>query len=362
MSEPGIPASPDAVDADWLTACLRHGGDPAARVVDFDATDVGTGQVGRNVRFALQLEGASEATPGSLVAKFPSDDPVSRATGVAQGNYLREVRFYRELVHTVDIRTPACHYAAFDPDTSNFVLVMEDMAPAVQGDQIRGCDVDQAALALSELAALHAPRWNDPALGEIAWLQRGSEDSANLLQVLYGSVLGGFRERYEARLDAEAIALIQDFAPKAGAFVRAGFKGPRAVTHGDYRLDNMLFGEGSGAAPLAVVDWQTPGLGHPAGDASYFLGAGLLPEDRREHERALLAHYHRELEKRGVSGYDLETLHADYRTFAFGGVVMAVVASMIVGQSKRGDDMFMAMASRHCAHAIDWDSLAAIPD
>ena len=32
---------------------------------------------------------------------------------------------------------------------------------------------------------------------------------------------------------------------------------------------------------------------------------------------------------------------------------MAVVASMIVGQSERGDDMFMAMASRHCQHALD---------
>ena len=36
---------------------------------------------------------------------------------------------------------------------------------------------------------------------------------------------------------------------------------------------------------------------------------------------------------------------------------MAVVASMIVGESERGDEMFVAMATRHTAHALDHDSL-----
>ena len=47
-----------------------------------------------------------------------------------------------------------------------------------------------------------------------------------------------------------------------------------------------------------------------------------------------------------------------YRLYAFAGVVMAVVASMIVSQTERGDDMFMATAERHLRHALDLDSLA----
>ena len=40
--------------------------------------------------------------------------------------------------------------------------------------------------------------------------------------------------------------------------------------------------------------------------------------------------------------------------------VMAVVASMIVKQTSRGDEMFMAMANRHGTHAADVDALAVV--
>ena len=46
-----------------------------------------------------------------------------------------------------------------------------------------------------------------------------------------------------------------------------------------------------------------------------------------------------------------------YRRFSFAGVRMAVIASMIVVQTDRGDDMFMAMASRHAQQALDLDAM-----
>ncbi len=357
---PGIAPilAPDEIDPDWLTTVLRHSGAlEEGHVTALTLEDVGTGQVGRNVRFTLTLEGAPPGAPASVVGKFPSDDPVSRATGVMQGNYDREVRFYRELVQTVDIQTPRCFHAAFDAATSDFVLLFEDLAPAVQGDQITGCSLDESALALSQLAGLHAPRWQDPALADASWMDR-PEGGEALLQAMYLGFVGGFVERYGARLDDDAIALIEAFGPRAEAWASAGKAGPVAVVHGDYRLDNMMFGTEAGGYPLAVVDWQTPARGHPAADASYFLGAGLPVEARREHEHDLLGHYHAELLARGVSGYDFEACWRDYRFFAFSGVVMAVIASMIVGQSDRGDAMFLAMASRHSAHALDLDSLS----
>lgn len=356
MDQPELVAQPDAVSAEWLGRVLTHAGLlPAGRVTGFTAREVGTGQVGQNVRFALELEGAGAETPRSVVAKFPSPDPVSRGTGVAQGNYMREVRFYAELVHTVDICTPRCLFGEFDPATSDFVLVMEDLAPAQQGDQIEGCSVDQAALALSELAALHAPRWGDPSLASLDWVTRREPASGQLTQMLYQAVWPGFVERYAERLAPDSLAMAERFGSRVGAWMNAP-DGPRTVTHGDYRLDNMLFGTAEGGHPLAVVDWQTPGHGFPVGDASYLLGASLLTEDRRKHEEALLRDYHRALQARGVSGFSWDQCWHDYRFFAFAGILMAVAASMIVGQSERGDDMFMAMASRHAAHAQDLDA------
>ena len=134
---------------------------------------------------------------------------------------------------------------------------------------------------------------------------------------------------------------------------------PLAVTHGDYRLDNLLFGTATGGPVVTVVDWQTPGHGTPIGDLSYFCGAGLVPEVRRVHERRLLDVYATELAEFGVD-VDETWLWEQYRRDAFGGVIMAVIASQVVGGSDRSEAMFAAMATRHLQHAIDLDSLAAI--
>jgi len=290
-----------------------------------------------------------------VVVKLPSDDPISRATGAAQQCYRKEVEFYRQVVATVAIRTPRCWLADIDDAGQEFFLVMEDVTPAVQGDQLTGCTIDQATLVLAELAKLHAPRWGDPALGDLAFLADSISERAANFQALYAAVWPAFRERYAARLSSELLAVTERFAPRVGAWV-LGTEGPRTVMHGDYRLDNMLFGTGSGAPPLAVVDWQTVARGLGTADAAYFLGAGLLVDDRRAHERALLRGYWEALSAQGVKDYAFDTCWRDYRRTAFSGIVIAVIASMIVVQTARGDDMFMAMAARHAQQILDLES------
>jgi hypothetical protein len=330
-----------------------------AAVADVHQQRVGTGQVGMSVRCVLDYVGGPRADrPSSVVVKLPSDDETSRATGIALRNYEREVGFYRELASTVAVRAPQCWYADWDPVGGGFVLVLEDLAPAEQGDQVAGCSVDAAALALGELAALHGPRWGDERLAAIEWLQRRLPEDTARLQGLYGACVEPFVARYGDRLDPSQVALARRFTTAIPAFMESSV-GPFTVTHGDFRLDNLLFGTEAGGDPVAVVDWQTPGMGMGLADVSYFLGAGLLVEDRRRHERDLLEHYREALAGRGVTTSS-EACWRQYRAFAFSGVVMSVVASMIVGQTPRGDEMFVAMGSRHLQHALDLDALDAL--
>ena len=96
------------------------------------------------------------------------------------------------------------------------------------------------------------------------------------------------------------------------------------------------------------------------GDVSYFLGAGPLPGDRRMIERELVAAYAHAL--RGDYGIEIDDdwAWAQYRREAFSGVIMAVIASQIVGGTKRSEAMFAAMATRHLQHALDLDSESLI--
>jgi len=346
-------AGPEEIDVDWIEAALEPSGLLAGRSVSsFSSEMVGTGQMGRSVRLNLDL-GADPPPTTSVVVKLPSDDPTSRATGAGQGSYMREVRFYQELALDTPMRTPRCHFAAIDEASpERFTLVLEDMAQSRQGDQIAGCTPEEAALALDELTGLHAPWWGSERLPGLAYLQQSSPESAPLLQGVYQALQPGFEARYADRLGSDAMDLTRRFGGQIGPWA-AAFTGTKTLTHGDYRLDNMLFGTTPESAPLCIVDWQTVGFGAALGDAAYFLGAGLSIEDRRVHEDALLHRYHDGLLARGVEGYDWNACHRDYRLFTFAGVIMAVVASMIVESTERGDTMFLAMAERHATHALD---------
>lgn len=304
---------------------------------------IGTGQVGENVRYSLTWPSGVEG-PASVVGKFPSPDLTSRETAAATGSYVKEIGFYRDLQHTVTITTPTILSLHEDLDDNRFLLLMQDIAPAVQGDQITGCSVAEATLAVDALVGLHAPRWNDQTLLDLDWIAGRTPERAGEMAGLYAMVWPGFVERYAQRLGDETVAV----GDRLGASIAAwfsSFQTAQTLVHGDYRLDNMLFGTAP-AAPLTVVDWQTAAVGHGPSDLAYFLGAGLLPDARRSVEAEMVGRYIKALRTAGVEVEDAAIEH-DYVMGSASGYVMAVIASMIVGRTDRGDEMFCVMAERH---------------
>ena len=212
------------------------------------------------------------------LGKFPSSNEVSRETGIAHGAYLREVRFYQKLSGTVGVQTPHIFFAEMDSDQSGFCIIMEDLAPAVQGDQLAGCDIEESELAMVQAARIHAPYWNDAALRTLDWLvQPTGPGELEEEAVLLAQRFFGFEERYRMMLTAKHMAVVRRFVQGYTRWVE-GYSGPMALIHCDYRPDNIMFG---GRYPATVVDWQTCSVGAPVCDVSYFLGAGVLPEKTR---------------------------------------------------------------------------------
>lgn len=77
------------------------------------------------------------------------------------------------------------------------------------------------------------------------------------LELKYAHVLPSFEARFESRLEGDVLALTRRFKDRIGEWA-ANSEGPRCVVHGDYRLDNMLFGCQNGGVPLAI---EAPGAG-----------------------------------------------------------------------------------------------------
>ena len=214
------------------------------------------------------------------MVKLASPDPISRATGISLRNYEREVKFYNEIANTLDVRKPHCYFADWHEEAGDIAIVLEDMTPCEQGDQIRGCGIDEARISVTELSKLHGPRWGDASLSKIDWLQRRDADDAARLEGLYAMLKPGFLavhgEAIRRECGEEGIAFIETLGTMMTRYVNAKDE-PFTVTHGDYRLDNcMVDAQGN---VIAVLDWEICTLGDPMADLGLLMVYWTGPND-----------------------------------------------------------------------------------
>jgi hypothetical protein len=352
---PGVIDRPDLLTADWVTGALAAAGIPV-ELTGIEVALVGTGQMGVSARVTLAHAPGSHG-PSTVVAKFPAPDPAVRS--LAAGAYNSELDFYRTVQPTVAVATPTYLYSATNDDGSDFVLLMSDLAPAVQGDQLAGCDEVAARAALVNLAGLHGPRWCDPSLAAVGFLDV-SEDGIAMLEGVYTDATGRFVELYGERLGPDDPALLTAVAAAIGDWLRHT-PARSSVLHGDYRLDNLMFDDRPGTdRPVVAVDWQTTGVGLPGRDLAYFLETSLVPDDRRTHERSLVEAYHAALVGHGVTDHPLDECWHDYRYGAVQGPLVTVLGAAYSQRTDRGDDMFVAMATRSCEAIRDLGTLDLI--
>lgn len=343
-----IPTCPDDLDAEWLTGALGLG--PVARVT---ATPVGRGLVADTQRLELTWA-APPGGPARLVAKTPAADPKARETARRYGHYRIETSFYRSFAPDLRIRTPRCYWAGFDAANGNFALVLEE-ARGREGSQLEGCSADDAAAALTELAFLHGPRWNDPTLGQCDWLDRYPPGYGVELKERLAAELPRFLDRFGDRLPPAVVDVVIRFVERADLYDDKGFDGPRTLSHGDFRNDNLIFSP----ERACVLDWQTVHRGAALRDVSYFLGGGLAPDVRRRCEHDLVAGYHRRLMAFGVD-LSWDACWREYRRHAFAALAAMLKTAATVEMTAESDALCLTIIERAGTHALELEAEALL--
>lgn len=345
---PAIPHSPEDLSNGWFEQVFKA---PSGSLKGFTCKPVGTGQVAGSYRISLDWNGHDG--PARLVMKCASPDETSRATGGGMQLYLREVNWYRQLAPDCDVRCPNCYYADISEDGAWFVLLLEDCAPAEQGDQLAGAPEADVRAAVDEAVRLHSAFFNDSNL-EAHFA--AFNDNKELARELTKNCWAPFKERYEERLSQDIFDMGDAFIARYDSYID---REPThlTVSHNDFRIDNMLFGGTDGR--IVILDWQTVFIGPPVQDVSYLLGASFADAaERKRLEEDIVRQYHEGMSQRGAKLTWDETWHY-YRLGAFASFITAVISAMVVQRTERGDEMFAVMAERPARQIIDIDALSA---
>ncbi len=193
------------------------------------------------------------------MVKLAAEDPDEPGDRRGHGRIPARGRFYQQLPGASAGRWRPATWPSTTPRRVGSRSCSPTSRGATQGDQIAGCSVAEARLALAALARVHAPVLGDLALGATDWLNQPNP----LNQALLTRLLPAFLERYGERISPEHAAVCERFVASIDGWARSGAP-PLGLVHGDYRLDNLLF-DARTAAPSSTGRrsaggrrWSTP--------------------------------------------------------------------------------------------------------
>jgi thiamine kinase-like enzyme len=240
----------------------------------------------------------------------------------------RELLFRRHCGELMRGSIPDLFCGVTDARTDRGALVLEDIAPADQGDVLRGCTDDQAEAVVRVLARLHGgssgvsddrvedglPRWRAAPMESHQWRHR----------------LQGASERFPEILGAHATRLLD--LPERVADADSVFSGSQATwIQVDSHLDNTLF-RPDGTAVL--LDWCNAAIGPPVVDLARFLTEGVVDPTQPERITALLSLYVDELRRHGVDDVSNAELRSGFE------LALLPLLQSVVGWAGRVDVRF----------------------
>jgi thiamine kinase-like enzyme len=249
-------------------------------------------------------------------------------------NVERELLFRAHCEELVSGCIPGCLAGMQDAGSGCGVLVLEDVAPAEQGDVLRGCSDEQAEAVVRAQARIHAATWRSSAdafAEELPrWAPRPREAHA------WSDLLARASERYPAILTADRRKRLHDLPTRIATSVERLRAGPASWIQVDAHLDNVLWRR-DGTAVL--LDWSTAAIGPPAVDLVRCLVEGMATPSTA---RRLLGAYADELRRQGVTAVDAAQLRGAMR------MALPALVQGAVGWAGREGPIFHARMADVC--------------
>jgi hypothetical protein len=299
-----IPTEAGEITSDFLTQAISrlHPGTEVRSVEVLEALGVG-GMVSTTGRAQLKLAYAEGAPrlPERVVSKMV----IGERRALPSVIFETEVRMYRDLLAEVPIEKPECLAAVYEPDTGNFILMLEDL-------EVRGATFtnvlkppmgpQQVGALLDTLATLHAHYWKSPRIHQ-PWLGTLVSgpcfrvwDDGYIVSVMQGNLdASPYRRDVLTRTGVASPEALWGLVKAVHRHNEATL--PFTLCHGDTGAHNTyLLPDGTGG----FLDWQLSAMSTWVHDVHYLIVTSLSVADRRLQERSLIERYLNKLQSLGV--------------------------------------------------------------
>lgn len=356
-------ASPEYITEAWLTVVLQMQWPDLAPVMAFTCEPVSCHDFDVVVRLKLKYQGRDgdqagsgaqgEAGPASVLAKFSRPLPSPRWAQFVRSSFVREVSAYQELNQHYACRVPGLLFAA--ADDSRFNLLLEDTG----GEALVDTDspdehLREHEVALQELAQLHGCFVRTSPVSAPEWQLR-QRDNARFIAHAYRQGVEALRGVYPGWLAQDYFVLIERFADYVADWHRFE-RHILTLTHGDVRLENVLFERRGTACRASLVSWKLVGLRNPMYDVASLLSNELSYVARNNSEANLIQRYCRIFEQSGTQ-YPLREAYQDYRFNLFGPLIFNICVCGFLQSSLSDNAELIKRIRRNCMALIDWDAM-----
>ena len=204
-------------------------------------------------------------------------------------------------------------YAEVEPDTQDFLLVLEDLGTETAGVQLISCTGEQLLVVFERAAQLHGTFWQRTS--EFDWLFYQVDMKTIMFRrdaILRPGVQPTI-DHFPAYFIGERAEIVRRIAEQFAELFLKGHGGPQTVIHGDYRTDNMFLIDRDGQPDIIAFDWQNTTGGNGTHDIAYFCSQSANPEFHGDAQSNALRRYHETLIEQGVKGFSFDECLERYR-------------------------------------------------
>lgn len=355
-----IIADQSGITAEWMTAVLRSSNTIGTNVsvASVEVKDLAAegGLLSELFRASMSYEGGDG--PATAIVKLPITDETQRFTADVLGFYARELAFYDQIAPGAPFDAPTIYGSRIAEDSTDFVLVMQDVGTLRSVDQIEGVPLDDVYTTLTKMAEFHAAWWEHddiPALSNTFLPIKNDVYLAALPGVFEGGWIGCQAEAGDL-LTPGTIELGNRFGSLV-PWLLESMASPATFVHGDWRSDNVFFGDDN----VTMIDFQISGFACGMYDVGYFLGQSVDSDLRHGKDEELIRHYLSVLAANGVD-YAFEEAWQKYQIVLSHCFIYGVTSFASWGNwNERQQALMKSMLGRSVRAITDNDALSVLP-